>query len=334
MVIGFEKQKKAPAQHQREWSAAQSGENIWYKGDTAMELISLLSGPVVGAVIGYFTNYIAVKMLFHPRNPITVGEHTLPFTPGIIPKRKKDLAKAIGRAVQDELFGEQEVKEILLAEDTREVIIEGIANQLNGLLCSETSVKQQISALTGQEFYEEKKAALEHTFTDKIVQGITSMDIGQIIADKGTVFIGEKMNNPLLSMFMTPELIQSLAVPIGEQVNAYLETEGREKIQVYVQDEIEALEQKKTGELLIGLNGHGLVFQEKIQQIYGEFVEAHADKVAKQFKVQEIIESRIAGMSNEALEQLVLSVMKNELGMIVNLGALIGAIIGIVNVFI
>ena len=54
----------------------------------------------------------------------------------------------------------------------------------------------------------------------------------------------------------------------------------------------------------------------------------------KQFRIREIIENRIAGMSNEALEKLVLSVMKNELGMIVNLGAVIGAVIGILNVFI
>lgn len=299
-----------------------------------MEWIRLLSGPIIGAIIGYFTNYIAVKMLFHPRNPITVGGYTLPFTPGIIPKRKKDLAKAIGRAVQDELFGEREVKEILLAESTKKVITEGITDQVGGLLCSEASVKQQISGLTGQEFYEEKKKALETAFADKIVQGIASMDIGQIIADKGTVFIGEKMSNPLLSMFITPELIQSMAVPIGEQVNVYLETEGREKIRDYVQDEMDTLEQKKPGDLLTGIEDCKPAFGEKLQEIYSEFVENHADEVARQFRIREMIEKRIAGMSNEALEQLVLSVMKNELGMIVNLGALIGAMIGIVNIFV
>lgn len=299
-----------------------------------MEWICLLSGPVVGAIIGYFTNYIAVKMLFHPRNPITVGGHTLPFTPGIIPKRKKDLAKAIGTAVQDELFGEQEVKEILLEEGTKRVITEAITDQVDGLLGGDVSVKEQISGLTGQEFYEDKKAVLGTFFTDKIVQGIISMDIGQIIADKGTAFISEKMNNPLLAMFMTPELIQSLAAPIGEQVNVYLETEGKENIQIYVQNEIEALEQKKPGELLTGMEDCRTAFQEKLQEVYSGFVEAHADEVAKQFRIREIIESRVAGMSNEALEQLVLSVMKHELGMIVNLGALIGAVIGIVNVFI
>ena len=47
--------------------------------------MSYLTGPLIGAVIGYFTNYLAVKMLFHPRKAIKVGKFTLPFTPGAIP---------------------------------------------------------------------------------------------------------------------------------------------------------------------------------------------------------------------------------------------------------
>ena len=73
---------------------------------------------------------------------------------------------------------------------------------------------------------------------------------------------------------------------------------------------------------------------EKLQEMYSGFVEEHADAVVKQFRIRETIEERIAGMSNKALEDLVLSVMKNELGMIVNLGAVIGAFIGILNIFI
>lgn len=48
-------------------------------------------GPIVGAVIGLCTNYIAVVMLFHPKNEIKVFGHTLPFSPGAIPKEKKEL---------------------------------------------------------------------------------------------------------------------------------------------------------------------------------------------------------------------------------------------------
>lgn len=299
-----------------------------------MGIITVLSGPVIGAVIGYFTNYIAVKMLFHPRSPITVGGHTLPFTPGIIPRRKKDLAKAIGAAVQDELFGQQEIRSILLSDETQQVITEGICDQVEAFVYGNESAKELITGATGPETYQEKKEALGNVLTDKIVQGIISMDIGQVITDKGTDFISQKMNNPLLAMFLTPDTIRSIAAPMGDQIVSYVETEGREKISAYVQEEMEALEQKHPEEILGDRESIRPVVKEKVDEVYRSFVEQHADAVVKQFRIREIIENRIAGMSNEALEKLVLSVMKNELGMIVNLGAVIGAVIGILNVFI
>ena len=44
--------------------------------------LTIIAGPLIGAVIGYFTNYLAVKMLFRPRREIKIGSKTLPFTPG------------------------------------------------------------------------------------------------------------------------------------------------------------------------------------------------------------------------------------------------------------
>lgn len=299
-----------------------------------MGIIAILSGPIIGAVIGYFTNYIAVKMLFHPRNPITVGGHTLPFTPGIIPKRKAELGSAIGAAVQEELFGEQEIKEILLADETCQVIVDGIYHQMESLTGSSQPLQELVSEVTGSEVYEEKKEVLGQVLTDKIVKGIEGMDIGQVIADKGTAFINEKMNNPLIAMFVTPDMIHSIADPLGDQIVSYVQTEGREKIHAYVYEEIHALEQKQPAELLGGLEGSMPAIRGKMQEMYSSFVESNADAVVKQFRIQEMIEKRIAGMSNETLEKLVLSVMKNELGMIVNLGAVIGALIGVLNIFI
>ena len=78
-----------------------------------MNWLHLLAGPLVGAVIGYCTNYIAVKMLFRPRRAVKLGKWQLPLTPGIIPKRKPQLAHAIGQAVGGQLFTETDVKEVV-----------------------------------------------------------------------------------------------------------------------------------------------------------------------------------------------------------------------------
>lgn len=59
--------------------------------------------PVIGAVIGWVTNVLAIKMIFHPRDPIHV-----PGTPwkihGLLPKRKAELARSVGNTVSQELL--------------------------------------------------------------------------------------------------------------------------------------------------------------------------------------------------------------------------------------
>lgn len=39
-----------------------------------MTILHFLAGPVIGGIIGYFTNYVAIKMLFHPREPVKIGK--------------------------------------------------------------------------------------------------------------------------------------------------------------------------------------------------------------------------------------------------------------------
>ncbi|MBR1391791.1 MAG: DUF445 family protein [Lachnospiraceae bacterium] len=64
-----------------------------------MKLLHIILPILIGAVIGYCTNYLAIKMLFHPHREIRIGTWRLPFTPGIIPKNQKRIAGAVANAV-------------------------------------------------------------------------------------------------------------------------------------------------------------------------------------------------------------------------------------------
>ena len=72
--------------------------------------------PVLGAVIGSVTNYIAIKMMFRPYTEKYIFGKKLPFTPGIIPARRKDIARAIGQMVEDNLIGRDEIGQALLED--------------------------------------------------------------------------------------------------------------------------------------------------------------------------------------------------------------------------
>ena len=82
---------------------------------SALELsqIWLLSGPpIVGGIIGYFTNDIAIRMLFRPYRPIFIGKYQLPFTPGVIPRNQGKLAKRISDSIMGTLLTPDELQGI------------------------------------------------------------------------------------------------------------------------------------------------------------------------------------------------------------------------------
>lgn len=67
--------------------------------------------PFLSAFIGWITNWVAVKMLFHPRRPLNLGLFTLQ---GIFPKRQKVFAEKLGRLVAEELIHMDEIRSKLL----------------------------------------------------------------------------------------------------------------------------------------------------------------------------------------------------------------------------
>jgi uncharacterized membrane protein YheB (UPF0754 family) len=60
--------------------------------------------PIAGGIIGYFTNDLAIKMLFRPYRPIYIGGQALPFTPGLIPRNQERLAKRIADTIMSSLL--------------------------------------------------------------------------------------------------------------------------------------------------------------------------------------------------------------------------------------
>ncbi|MFJ8236647.1 DUF445 domain-containing protein [Ureibacillus sp. NPDC094379] len=78
---------------------------------------------VVGAVIGGFTNYLAIKMLFRPYNAIKIKSWQLPFTPGLIPKRRGELAKQLGETVTKYLLTPEVFKKRFFSEDIRKSVL-------------------------------------------------------------------------------------------------------------------------------------------------------------------------------------------------------------------
>jgi uncharacterized membrane protein YheB (UPF0754 family) len=81
----------------------------------------LLTHIGIGAVIGYVTNYIAIKLLFKPYKPIKLSNITI-FPQGVIPREKEALAKKVGNLVKEYILSEEEIKKIVTSDEVKKEI--------------------------------------------------------------------------------------------------------------------------------------------------------------------------------------------------------------------
>jgi len=80
----------------------------------SMKLLLYVTIPFITALIGWFTNYIAVKMIFRPRREVRIAGIRIQ---GLMPKRKHDLAVKIAETIEKELISHKDIRNILQSED-------------------------------------------------------------------------------------------------------------------------------------------------------------------------------------------------------------------------
>ncbi|MGN0399634.1 MAG: DUF445 domain-containing protein [Blautia sp.] len=296
-----------------------------------MEWIKILAGPLIGAVIGYCTNYVAVKMLFRPLYPVKIGKWTLPFTPGIIPRGKARLAKALGSAVGDHLITKEDLEQMLLSDGVKATIVKRVTEGISKLADNEESVERFLQHYVERENYEAVREKLEDYITSRITDGLDKMDVGNIIAEEGAKEVKKKFEGTMVSMFLNDELIHSIAEPIGNKVGEYIRENGHDKIYPIVVAEIAAVEEKKVGDFAAKVAQHNEKIGQLVEDIYVKFVGEKAGQLAEQFHVASVVEEKVNQMDVLEVENILMSIMKKELHAVINLGALIGFVIGLLN---
>lgn len=90
--------------------------------------------PLLGALIGYVTNYIAIRMLFRPLHPWHIFGCRVPMTPGIIPARRGDLARKMGHMVGEHLLTSGDVGRTLDRPEFRTQVYNALAHKLDAFI--------------------------------------------------------------------------------------------------------------------------------------------------------------------------------------------------------
>lgn len=286
--------------------------------------------PLVGAVIGYFTNMIAVKMLFFPHEEKRIFGWRVPFTPGAIPKGKARLAKSAGRIVQNELFTREDISGKLLTEEVEKPLIDRVMAILG------QNINEIGSTLAGSR---KKYDRLEKNFIElletKITEAIHNMDIPGVVTEEGGRMIKEQaQNSRILRLLVSDSLVDTVMGSVGEKMEEFIDTRGPAMVNEITERRIHDLG-NRTPLHVLELAGYNEEYvRKKITEAYRESVVNAVNSALKRINVASIVEDKINSMSVAELEKGVMMVMKNELNMIVSLGGLIGLVIGCINIFI
>ncbi|UXR87666.1 DUF445 domain-containing protein [Staphylococcus felis] len=152
---------------------------------------------IIGAIIGGVTNMIAVKMLFHPFKAYYIFGKRVPFTPGLIPKRREEIATKIGQVVEEHLLTESLIREKLNSKNMISVMDETIHRQVELLRKDETTLQ----------------TLAEHLNID--------------VAEKGTAWITQLMDQKLTLKYLEHEnqkLTDVIPASIVEKIDQKIET--------------------------------------------------------------------------------------------------------------
>ncbi|EHA6441233.1 DUF445 family protein [Clostridium perfringens] len=110
-------------------------------------------GALIGAVIGYITNWLAIKMLFRPREAKYIFGMKLPFTPGLIPKEKSRIANKVGETVGTHLLNSDSLSKALKDDKIKAKFNEVAKEKINQVINSNSTLEEALKNTLGENYY-------------------------------------------------------------------------------------------------------------------------------------------------------------------------------------
>ncbi|MCX5871202.1 MAG: DUF445 family protein [Deltaproteobacteria bacterium] len=207
---------------------------------TADLLVALnyASPPVVGAFIGYLTNMVAIKMLFRPLRAWRIFGIRLPFTPGVIPSKREELAINMGEMVGEHLLTSKEIGQALANEAFQTHLYGLIESKGSALLLQDLGPLPSLIPKGYQIYFDVAVKAVTHqaqegihTFVASsafavIMETAIDRQLERLLATRlATIFPGREREGGYA--FIEKNIARMLASPAMEQ---WLETFVQQKV--------------------------------------------------------------------------------------------------------
>ena len=134
--------------------------------------LRILFMAIIGGLIGYITNVVAIKMLFKPYEPIKIPLTNIEIM-GLIPKRRAEIAKNVAETVKRELLSEEDIFNGIIKDEDKAEIAGYINSKVSNIIA-------------------EKLISYSSSLVNKIngyISDIVDKEVGNAIDDLGSNFI-------------------------------------------------------------------------------------------------------------------------------------------------
>jgi uncharacterized membrane protein YheB (UPF0754 family) len=172
--------------------------------------ITLILIPVISAFIGWFTNWIAIKMLFHPKVPVKILGITFH---GIFPKRQKQFAEKLGKLVSQELLSFSDIEKKISNPENIEKLMPYVETHIDHFLRVKLAEEMpMISMFIGDKtinqmkavFIKELQSLFPSIMENYMGQLEKDLDLEKIVIDKVSGFSSDKLEE-ILQAIMSKE---------------------------------------------------------------------------------------------------------------------------------
>ena len=301
-----------------------------------IEYLHFIAPPVVGGVVGYFTNDLAIRMLFRPLKPVYLFGHKLPMTPGMIPKNKERLAAGIGDMVSGKLMSSDVLAETLLSPE----MLDKVRGKVTDFVAKQRQNNTPISMALAQLIGADTVTSVVDTVKSSVDQRIT-----------------EKMSDPSLSEFVTQSIMKSINEQLqsnflyqigGALLGCFVDVESKvrnmvsnvlsgeavELVKNMVHSETDKFLQKPVSSLFTQGDDKVNKIADAVVELYRKVVTDKLPEILKTIDFKQVVHNRIINMDVLEMERMILDICDKELRAVVWLGAVLGSIIGCINIFI
>lgn len=152
------------------------------------DIFRILILAVIGGLIGYITNVIAIKLIFRPINPIKIPILNVEII-GMIPKRKLEIANNVAQVIEEQFFSFDDIIENVMTEQDKQIIIDYIKvriklvlNEKLGLIPS--SIRNLVQNYISEVIEDEIKSGVDELSEELIIKANNRINIKEIVENK------------------------------------------------------------------------------------------------------------------------------------------------------